>query len=65
MILKNQPVGSVPLCKESVTFPGYLGKMKKELETKYSSLVNQADTEPEFLVVNQSPALGKPRKGKG
>jgi len=44
----------VPLCPESITLPGYLGKMKKELQEKYNTLIHRANIEPEFLVVKVS-----------
>ena len=59
MFLSNQLIGAVPLCRESITLPGYLGKMKKELQTKYAALITQASTEPEFLVENATRSEAK------
>ena len=54
MYLANDFVDSIPICPESVSLPGYIGKMKKKLIEKYVSLIKQASTEPEFLVVKVS-----------
>jgi len=54
MYVANDLIGSVPLCPESITLPGYLGKMKKELQEKYNTLIHRANIEPEFLVVKVS-----------
>lgn len=54
MFLANDFIDSLPLCPESVSLPGYIGKMKKRLEEKYISLINQTKIEPEFLVIKVS-----------
>ena len=54
LYLANDFIDEVPLCPESITLPGYVGKMKKKLLEKYNSLINQANVEPEFLVVKVS-----------
>jgi len=54
MYLENDLIDSVPLCPESVSLPGYIGKMKRQLEEKYISLIKHASMEPEFLVVKLS-----------
>jgi hypothetical protein len=63
MYLANDFIDSVPLCPDSVSLPGYIGKMKRELQEKYISLINQASTEPEFLVVKVTNREG-PLQGK-
>jgi len=66
MFLSNELVGTIPLCRESITLPGYLGKMKKELESKYAALITRASIEPEFLVENTAqPVVNNSRKRKG
>jgi hypothetical protein len=59
MYLANDFIDAVPLCPESITLPGYVGKMKKKLQEKYNSLINQAKVEPEFLVVKVSDVSQK------
>ena len=60
MYLANDLIDSLPLCPESISLPGYIGKMKKRLIEKYVSLINQASTEPEFLVLKrEDPERGK------
>ena len=54
MLLKNKFIGSVPLCAESVSLPGYIGKRKRELERKNHLLIARANVIPEFLVVKGS-----------
>jgi hypothetical protein len=60
LFLSNELVGEVPICRESITLPGYLGKMKKELQSKYASVITQANIEPEFLVVKVTEKDKKP-----
>ena len=60
LFLSNELVGEVPICRESITLPGYLGKMKKELQFKYANRINRTNIEPEFLVVNLTEKNKKP-----
>jgi hypothetical protein len=66
MFLSNELVGTIPLCRESITLPGYLGKMKRELQFKYASVIIQANTEPEFFVdkATSDGVINKSRKRK-
>jgi hypothetical protein len=66
MFLSNELVGTVPLCRESITLPGYLGKMRRELQSKYASIIIQSSTEPEFLVDKgtSDAVIDKSRKRK-
>ena len=66
MFLSNELIGEVPICRESLTLPGYLGKMKRELQSKYASAIIQARTEPEFLVdkATSDGVINKSRKRK-
>jgi hypothetical protein len=54
LFIGNDLIDSIPLCRESITLPGYVGKIKKELLKKYTALINHANVEPEFLVVKVS-----------
>ena len=62
MVLKNQLIDSIPLCKESISLPGYMGRMKRELQCRYAGAITEAGVEPEFLVVNASQNDGKTNK---
>ncbi len=67
MFLGNDMIDSMPLCPKSITLPGYIGRIKHELEKKYLSLIEQANIEPEFLVVKASQEnkpYSAPRKHK-
>ena len=59
MFLSNELIDTIPLCPESITLAGYLGKMKRELQRKYAALIECLNVEPEFLVDN--PMQGKQR----
>jgi len=48
---KNQ-VDSIPLNLSTVVLPGYLGMLKRRLESKHSSLISDADVEPEYFIYN-------------
>jgi len=50
MFLSNELIDTIPLCHESITLPGYLGKMKRQLQLKYASLIECLNVEPVFLV---------------
>ena len=48
---KNQ-VDSIPLNLSTVVLPGYLGMLKRKLENKHSSLISNAEVEPEYFIYN-------------
>ena len=48
---KNQ-VDSIPLKLSTVVLPGYLGMLKRKLESKHSTLISDADVEPEYFIYN-------------
>ena len=50
MFISNELIDTIPLCHQSITLPGYLGKMKRELQSKYAALIECLNVEPEFLV---------------
>jgi hypothetical protein len=52
MYLSNDLIEAVPVNLKNITLPGYLGNIKRKLEKKYTSLINQANTKPEFLIVH-------------
>lgn len=50
MYLGNDLIEAVPVDDKDVRIPGYLGKFKRNLKVKYSELIQQTATNPEFLV---------------
>lgn len=50
MYIGNDLIESVSVDDKDVRIPGYLGKFKRSLKVKYSELIQQAATNPEFLV---------------
>jgi hypothetical protein len=53
MFIGNDLIESVPLDKEQVPVPGYLGAIKRHLKEKHHSLINESSSAPEFLVIDQ------------
>ncbi|HEV8286421.1 MAG TPA: hypothetical protein VGQ09_19065 [Chitinophagaceae bacterium] len=51
MYIGNDLIESIPLQKQALRQPGYIGKFKRTLKLKYSELINQCSQPPEFLVV--------------
>ena len=51
MYLGNDLIESIPLHKEALRQPGYLGKFKRNLKLKYSDLISQSPQPPDFLVI--------------
>jgi hypothetical protein len=51
MYIGNDLIEAVPLQQEGLRQPGYLGKFKRHLKTKYSELIMQSPQAPEFLVL--------------
>jgi hypothetical protein len=56
MFLGNDLLEAVPLDKESIPVPGYLGNFKRSLKEKYREVLAQCPQPPEFLVIEPSPA---------
>ena len=58
MYLGNDLIEAVPLQKEALRQPGYLGKFKRNLKLKYSDLISQSPQPPDFLVIEpMSPTV--------
>ena len=55
MYIGNDLIEAVPLDREQVPVPGYLGNVKRHLKEKYREATQNASQPVEFLVV--------PRKG--
>ena len=50
MYIGNDLIEAVPVDEKDVRIPGYLGKFKRNLKTKYTELIQERLTAPEFLV---------------
>jgi len=61
MYIGNDLIEAVPLQKEGLRTPGYLGKFKRNLKLKYSELISQSPQPPDFLVIEPSPAVPQRR----
>ncbi len=55
MYLGNDLIEAIPIHKEALRQPGYLGKFKRTLKMKYNDLINQCPNPPEFLVIEPIP----------
>jgi hypothetical protein len=45
-------IESVPLNKNQIALPGYLGNLKRHLKEKYEELLVQTQSSPEFLIID-------------
>ncbi len=52
MYLGNDLIEAVPVNLYEISSPGYLGRFKRQLKQRYDSLIQEANLQPEFLVVN-------------
>ncbi len=50
MFVGNDLIESVPINPSDLKVPGYLGKFKRSLKSKYAELIQTASQPPEFLV---------------
>lgn len=50
MYLGNDLIEAIPLQREGLRQPGYLGKFKRYLKKKYEDLILQVQEGPEFLI---------------
>ena len=55
MYLGNDLIDSVPVNMYDLSKPGYLGKFKRQLKQRHLELIQEANEQPEFLVINMSP----------
>ena len=55
MYLGNDLIEAIPLQKDSLRQPGYLGKFKRGLKAKYNELISQFPSPPDFLVIDPTP----------
>jgi hypothetical protein len=52
MYLGNDLIEAVPLNLYEISKPGYLGRFKRQLKQRYDDLIQEANIQPEFLVIN-------------
>jgi hypothetical protein len=52
MYLGNDLIEAIPLDRERIPKPGYLGNFKRGLKEKYQEMIMQFSEPPEFLVIN-------------
>ena len=52
MYIGNDLIEAVPLDKDKVPVPGYLGKIKRHLKEKYRKIIDESEENPDFLVIN-------------
>ncbi|MBL7730437.1 MAG: hypothetical protein JNM88_04600 [Chitinophagaceae bacterium] len=52
MYLGNDLIEAVPINTTDLRVPGYLGRFKRNLKTKYQELLRLSAQPPEFLVFN-------------
>lgn len=50
MFVGNDLIEAVPINPADLRVPGYLGKFKRTLKSKYAELIQMASEAPEFLV---------------
>lgn len=50
MFVGNDLIEAVPINPSDLRVPGYLGKFKRTLKSKYAELIQMATEAPEFLV---------------
>ena len=53
MFLGNDLIEAIPLDKENVPIPGYLGTFKRALKEKYRETIMQSPQPPDFFVMAQ------------
>lgn len=59
MYIGNDLIASITLDRLSISRPGYLGKIKRQLIEQYNEDLQMASCKPEFLIID----LPAPRKG--
>jgi hypothetical protein len=51
MFLGNDLIEAIPLDKENIPVPGYLGNFKRLLKEKYRETIQQFPEPPDFFVI--------------
>jgi len=57
MYIGNDLIEAIPLQKEGLRQPSYLGKFKRHLKMKYSELIRQSPQPPDLLVFEPAPTI--------
>ena len=52
MYIGNDLIDSVPVNMYDLSKPGYLGRFKRQLKQRHIDLIQEANEQPEFLVIN-------------
>ena len=52
MFVSNDLIDSVPLERNKIVHPGYIGSLIRLLREKHSHIIIQSDNEPEFILHN-------------
>jgi SAM-dependent MidA family methyltransferase len=55
MYLGNDLIDSIPVNRYDLSKPGYLGRFKRQLKQRHIDLIQEANEQPEFLVINMDP----------
>jgi hypothetical protein len=55
LFIGNDCIASVPVSKERLAIPGYLGTIKRNLLVEHSTLVEMSEEKPEFVLAEISP----------
>jgi hypothetical protein len=64
MFLGNDLIEAIPLDKENIPIPGYLGRYKRLLKEKYRDTIQQFPDPPDFFVIEpqvQNSGIGPSR----
>ena len=64
MYIGNDLIEAVPINDKDLRVPGYLGKFKRYLKTKYDELLKTTPEPPEFLVCNPEMRPELPASGE-
>jgi len=59
MFLGNDLIEAVPLDKENISIPGYLGNFKRYLKNKYRENIQQFPDPPDFFVIEPQKSKAK------
>lgn len=59
MYLNNQLIDAVPLNLVAITWPGYIGRIKRELESKHKDLLKTSPKLPDYFVIDTTLATTK------
>ena len=60
MYLGNDLIEAIPLTEDQISQPGYLGKFKRLLKSRYAELLQESLEPPEFYVVDPKTGSKRP-----